>query len=104
MDTDNGNPPVVFPIDDVIDLHTFLPGDIPSVVEEYLRVCADAGIGSVRIVHGKGTGAQRQRIRQILAQHPQVAEFRDAPPNAGGWGATVVTLKPAALRGDAGQS
>jgi dsDNA-specific endonuclease/ATPase MutS2 len=85
--------PVVLPIEDSIDLHPFAPKDIPSVVEEYLAQCVEAGIYQVRIVHGRGTGVQRRIVQSILAKHPLVASFKDAPAEAGGWGATVARLK-----------
>jgi dsDNA-specific endonuclease/ATPase MutS2 len=85
--------PVVFPASDIIDLHSFAPKDIPSVVEEYLQQCIDAGIYEVRIIHGRGTGIQRRIVQSLLEKHPLVASFKDAPPEAGGWGATLVILK-----------
>ncbi len=85
--------PVILPVQDSIDLHPFAPKDIPSVVEEYIAQCVEAGIFEVRIIHGRGTGAQRRIVRSILAKHPQIASFKDAPAEAGGWGATVVVLK-----------
>ncbi|HEY1235901.1 MAG TPA: Smr/MutS family protein [Candidatus Binatia bacterium] len=88
--------PVTFPASDTIDLHPFVPGEIPSVVEEYLQQCFDAGIYEVRIVHGRGMGVQRRIVQSLLAKHPLVASFKDAPPEAGGWGATVALLKPPA--------
>ena len=85
--------PVVLPIEDSIDLHAFAPKDIPSVVEEYLEQCMQAGLREVRIIQGRGTGVQRNIVRGILEKHPLVLSFRDAPMEAGGWGATVVELK-----------
>jgi DNA-nicking Smr family endonuclease len=84
--------PVVLPLEDSVDLHPFLPKDIPSVVEEYLQQCLEAGILEVRLIHGKGKGVQRNVLRSLLEKHPAVASFHDAPAEAGGWGATVVTL------------
>ena len=84
--------PVVLPLEDSIDLHPFQPKDIPSVVEEYLQQCIDAGILEVRLIHGKGKGVQRNVVRSVLEKHPAVASFHDAPAEAGSWGATVVTL------------
>jgi dsDNA-specific endonuclease/ATPase MutS2 len=84
--------PVVVPIEDFIDLHTFSPRDIPSVVEQYLEQCIQADFREVRIIHGKGTGVQRKIVRSILEKHPAVLSFRDAPQEAGGWGATFVLL------------
>jgi dsDNA-specific endonuclease/ATPase MutS2 len=85
--------PIVLPIEDSIDLHAFHPKDIPSVVEEYLEQCGLAGLAEVRIIHGRGTGVQRNIVRSILQKHPRVLAFQDAPPEAGGWGATVVVLR-----------
>ena len=86
--------PVRLPIEDVLDLHPFAPKDIPSVVEEYLTQCQQAGLYEVRLVHGKGTGAQRAVLRRLLAAHPDVVSFADASPLAGGWGATIVRVRP----------
>ena len=85
--------PVVIPIQDFIDLHAFVPKEISSVVAEYLEQCLQAGFSEVRIIHGRGTGVQRNIVRSILEKHPAVLSFQDAPPEAGGWGATVVLLK-----------
>lgn len=87
--------PVRLPIEDVLDLHTFAPKEIASVVEEYLAQCRERGLLEVRLIHGKGTGTQRAIIRRLLTGHPDVLSFADAPTEAGGWGATVVQLKPA---------
>ena len=85
--------PVVLPIEDSIDLHAFSPKDIPSVVEECIEQCLRAGIYEVRLIHGRGKGIQRQIVRSVLEKHPRVLSFRDAPPEAGGWGATVAALR-----------
>ena len=81
------------PIEDAIDLHAFSPREVVSVVEEYLEEAARRGFREVRIIHGRGTGIQRRLVRQALSRHPRVADFRDAPPGAGGWGATIVALR-----------
>ncbi|HTM09077.1 MAG TPA: Smr/MutS family protein [Verrucomicrobiae bacterium] len=85
--------PVVLPIEDSIDLHPFAPKDIPDVVAEYIEQCLQAGIFEVRIIHGRGVGVQRRIIQSVLAKHPRVASFKDAPAEAGGWGATVAVLR-----------
>lgn len=85
--------PTRVPIEDVLDLHTFLPKEIPSLLNEYLRACRETGIYSVRIIHGKGKGQLRHRVHSILGKHPMVASFSDAPSRAGGWGATIVELR-----------
>jgi len=85
--------PVRLQIEDVLDLHTFRPQDIPDLLEDYLAECLKSGIYSVRIIHGKGKGIQKKRVQGLLKNNPMVASFRDAPPEAGGWGATLVELR-----------
>ena len=85
--------PVEVPIGDAIDLHSFLPSETASVVEEYLALAVARGFREVRIVHGRGIGSQRRTVRAVLARSALVEEFRDAPPEAGGWGATVARLR-----------
>ncbi len=92
---DSDDPVPVLPIEDVIDLHGFQPKDIPSVVEEYLRAAAEQGFRQVRLIHGRGIGFQRQRVREVLERSQGVEGFTDAPPSRGGWGATLVWLKRA---------
>lgn len=84
--------PIRLEIGDVFDLHTIAPRDVKRVVEEYLREAHAAGYRSVRIIHGKGIGVQRETVRAILARTPFVESWTDAPPQAGGWGATVAHL------------
>ncbi len=97
---DDDDRAVNVPIEDSLDLHSFLPADVPSVVEEYLLAAASAGLREVRVIHGRGTGAQRARVQALLSRSPLVARAYDAPPERGGWGATVVELRP--LGGDGG--
>src|SRR5687768_13817330 len=85
--------PVRIPITDVFDLHTIQPRDVKVVVEEYLEEARKAGFSSVRIIHGKGIGVQREMVRKVLARTPFVTSWTDAPPEAGGLGATIVWLK-----------
>lgn len=85
--------PVEVPVEDEIDLHSFRPSETASVVEEYLAEAAARGFLEVRIVHGRGIGAQRRTVRAVLSRSPLVLEFRDATPGSGGWGATVVLLR-----------
>ena len=89
-----GGDVAVLPIEDSIDLHGFQPRDIPSVVEEYLVEAHRLGFVEVRLIHGRGKGVQRRVVQSILARHPLVASFRDAPASRGGWGATLVWLNP----------
>lgn len=85
--------PVVMPIEDELDLHTFQPKEIRPLLEDYLEACWASKIFSVRIIHGKGKGILKDHVRRVLAGLKRVESFSDAPPEAGGWGATVVTLK-----------
>ncbi len=86
--------PIRIPIEDVLDLHTFHPRDVPDLIADYLEECLRLGFRSVRIIHGKGTGTQKKRVQELLRRHPHVLSFADAPLEAGGWGATVVELRP----------
>ena len=92
MSADEDGSAVVLPITDELDLHTFAPRDVPSVVEEYFRACREKGIFSVRVIHGRGKGVQRAEVRRVLRSIPGVASVADAPPASGGWGATVIQL------------
>ncbi|HEV7859033.1 MAG TPA: Smr/MutS family protein [Pyrinomonadaceae bacterium] len=86
--------PVALEIGDIFDLHTIAPREVEGVVEEYLLEARRAGFRSVRIIHGKGKGVQREIVRSILARTSFVESWTDAPPLAGGWGATVAQLQP----------
>ena len=86
--------PVVVPIEDALDLQSFAPREIPSVVEAYIEAAHEAGFPEVRLIHGRGIGVQRARVQATLARLPLVASFRDAPPERGGLGATLVLLRP----------
>jgi DNA-nicking Smr family endonuclease len=85
--------PVRIPITDVFDLHTIPPRDVQAVVEAYLAEAHRLGFRALRIIHGRGIGVQREMVRAILARTDFVAAFSDAPAEAGGWGATIVTLR-----------
>jgi dsDNA-specific endonuclease/ATPase MutS2 len=87
--------PIRIPITDVFDLHSVPPRDVKPIVEEYLEEARRLGFKALRIIHGRGIGVQREIVRSVLAQTPFVESFGDAPMEAGGWGATVVTLRPA---------
>ena len=76
----------------VLDLHSVLPRDIKGVVEAYLEEAQVRGWKAVRIIHGRGIGVQREVVRSVLSRTPFVTSYGDAPSEAGGWGATIVTL------------
>jgi dsDNA-specific endonuclease/ATPase MutS2 len=85
--------PIRIPITGVFDLHSVPPRDVKDVVEEYLQEAHRLGLRALRIVHGRGIGVQREIVRKVLKRTEFVSGFRDAPGEAGGWGATIVTLR-----------
>ena len=89
----NEDEPVEIPITDVLDLHMFAPRDVKNAVEAYLEEAQRLGLTALRIVHGRGIGVQREIVRAVLGRSQFVAGFGDAPAEAGGWGATIVTLR-----------
>jgi dsDNA-specific endonuclease/ATPase MutS2 len=89
--------PIAIEIRDVFDLHTIAPRDVGRVVEAYLDEARRKGFRSVRIIHGKGVGVQREIVRGILSRTEFIEDWTDAPPDAGGWGATIARLK---VKGD----
>jgi len=84
---------IQIPIKDWIDLHTFSPKEIPYLLEDYLTECQKKGFTEVRIIHGKGKGVQRNIVHSFLTKSLLVESFRDAPLEAGSWGATIAVLK-----------
>lgn len=82
--------PVRIPIEDSIDLHTFRPGEVADLIEEYLHQARLRGFRRVRIIHGRGAGVQREIVRSILKRHPGVVSFGDTPDR----GATIAVLAP----------
>ena len=95
-DADEPDPtqPFKIEVEDSIDLHSFPPRDVPDVVDAYLEEAVEKGFTEVRLIHGRGIGVQRDRVQKLLARHSLVSGFHDAPPDRGGWGATVAYLKP----------
>lgn len=91
---DNPDEVVALPIDGVLDLHTFAPHEVKELVADYVDECAARGILDLRIIHGKGTGALRRLVHAVLERHELVVAFRLADEAEGGWGATLVQLRP----------
>lgn len=89
----NGQEPLRLQVTDTFDLHTVSPRDVKSVVEEYIHEANRLGFKALRIIHGRGIGVQREIVRKVLAESELVESFGDAPAEAGGWGATLVTLR-----------
>ncbi len=85
--------PVEIPIRESIDLHLFRPAEICDVVDAYLDAARERGFREVRLIHGRGRGVQRHRVRRLLEADPRVERFADAPEVRGGWGATLVWLR-----------
>lgn len=88
-----GTEPVELPITDVFDLHSVPAKDVKGAVEEYLAEARRLGYHALRIIHGRGIGVQREMVREILARTYFVEAYGDAPAEAGGWGATIATLR-----------
>ena len=86
--------PVEIPIEDVLDLHAFRPNEIRDVTLEYLIEARRRGFRQVRLIHGRGIVVQRENVRNVLEQLDWVEEYHDADPTGGGWGSTVVILRP----------
>jgi dsDNA-specific endonuclease/ATPase MutS2 len=84
--------PIILEVTDILDLHSFQPREIAEVVKTYLEEARAKGFSTVRIIHGKGTGTQREIVRSVLSKTSFVASFEDAPAEAGGWGAAIVWL------------
>ena len=91
---DDEEAPVQLPLDGRLDLHLFHPGDVPALLDAYLTECRAAGVLQLEIVHGKGTGALGRRVRALLGQRDDVLRHAAADEGRGGWGVTLVTLKP----------
>ena len=87
--------PVELPIEDSLDLHSFRPQDVRSVVDEYLIAAHARGFTEVRLIHGRGIGVQRASVQVFLTTHPLVASYTDAPEDRGGRGSTLVRLRRA---------
>ena len=90
-DSPDPEEPHVVPLSDELDLHSFLPRDVVSVVDEYVQQACAAGLTRVRIVHGRGRGVQRGMVQAALERHPQVRSFRDDPDSH--LGATLVEVR-----------
>jgi DNA-nicking Smr family endonuclease len=86
--------PVPLPIDGTLDLHTFRPAEIKTLIPEYLNECRNNGILHVRIIHGKGTGTLQRTVHALLSRLDVVVDFRLGDETSGSWGATLVTLRP----------
>ncbi len=94
MGVPDDSPPIRLPITGELDLHTFRPAEAAALLEDYFTECRRLGLSRVRVIHGKGTGTLRATVHHCLRCSPQVADFASGNETTGGWGATVVTLKP----------
>jgi DNA-nicking Smr family endonuclease len=89
--------PIELSVTDVLDLHAFAPRDVKTAVEAYLEEAHRLGLTTLRVIHGRGIGVQREMVRSVVSKTPYVLHFSDAPAEAGGWGATLVTLADSKL-------
>lgn len=80
-------------VTDVLDLHGFFPEQVPEIVTEFIRNSLELNLTTLRIIHGKGRSKMKWAVHQVLKENPHVAQFGDARPEIGGWGATIVELK-----------
>jgi len=85
---------IEMPIDGILDLHTFLPREVKQLIPDYIEECRQNNIFLIRIIHGKGTGTLRKIVQSTLKKLPEVLSFRVAGEDEGGWGATIVSLRP----------
>ncbi len=85
--------PLKIPVEDILDLHTFRPNEIANLLDDYFEECIKKGIFSVRVIHGKGRGILKRSVYSLLEKNPKVISFKQALPDAGGWGAVIVELK-----------
>lgn len=86
--------PVELPIDGILDLHTFQSRQVKPLILGYLLECQRRGIYKVRIIHGKGLGILQRKVHSVLRKMPEVVSFKVAGEGEGGWGATIVVLRP----------
>jgi len=93
LDDDENNFPEFIEVTDVLDLHGFFPEQVPEIVNDFIQNALELKLYRLRIIHGKGKSRLKWEVHQVLKAHPQVAWFGDAPPEIGGWGATIVELK-----------
>jgi dsDNA-specific endonuclease/ATPase MutS2 len=91
--TQDFDEPIELEVTDVLDLHSFRPEDVPSLIRDFLDAAYEKGLRRLRIIHGRGRGVQKRTVRAILERDPRVVDFGDAPLGAGGWGATWVSLR-----------
>jgi DNA-nicking Smr family endonuclease len=93
-DQSGDDAPVEYPIDGTLDLHQFAPNETREALEAFIEECLKRKLYSLRIIHGKGIGVQREIVRSVLQNHTRVLSFRPEAGSGGGWGATVVDLAP----------
>ncbi|MFH1680416.1 MAG: Smr/MutS family protein [Candidatus Eisenbacteria bacterium] len=92
VDRAEGDLPGPYVVTDDLDLHGLFPEQVPEILEEFIRNARALGIREVRIAHGKGKSVMRRLVREFLERHPLVIDFRQAPPDRGGWGATIARV------------
>lgn len=91
-ESESDDTPVALPIGGELDLHTFRPAEVPQLLEDYFAECRTRNISTVRVIHGKGTGALREKVHACLRRSRLVRRFHLGDETSGGWGATIVEL------------
>ena len=91
---DDEEVPEYYIVTDVLDLHGFFPEQVPEMIQAFIENAVSLGLHRLRIIHGKGKSKLKWVVRKELETIAEVETFGDAPPESGGWGATIVILKP----------
>ncbi len=81
-------------VTDVLDLHGFFPEEVPEIIDAFIEHALELELREVKIIHGKGKSKLKWVVAKMLDSHSAVVDYYDAPPNRGGWGATIVELRP----------
>jgi DNA-nicking Smr family endonuclease len=81
-------------VTDVLDLHGFFPEQIPEVLDEFVRNARNLNLKILKIIHGKGKSRLKYEVIRFLKARPEVLRFYDAAADSGGWGSTIVELRP----------
>ena len=90
---DDEDVPEYYVVTDVLDLHGFFPEQVREMIHAFVENARSLKLRRLRIIHGKGKSKLKYVVRKELEIIEEVEWFGDAPPEIGGWGATIVILK-----------